>query len=103
MNEGEVHEMIPAYLAGELSEEEARKVERAIEGSERLRRELERYERLFVLLSAAASQEIDPPRDLEMRIRSQVAMRVYLKAAFELADGLLGTYGRALVYYLGLS
>ncbi|WP_273844082.1 anti-sigma factor family protein [Rubrobacter calidifluminis] len=103
MKEEEIYEMIPSYLAGELSEEEARMVERALESSRWLRHELERYERLFVLLSAAAAQEIEPPWDLEVRIRAQVAMRAYLKAAFEIVEGLAGNYGRALIYYLGLS
>jgi anti-sigma factor RsiW len=103
MSEQRIEELIPAYLMGELPEEEQERVEEALASSARLRRERERYERLLVLLSAAAAEEIEAPWDLQARIRAQVAMRAYLKAAFEVAEGLLGTYGRALIYYLGLS
>jgi anti-sigma factor RsiW len=98
-----VEDLIPAYAAGELSEEEARRVEAALEGSPRLREELRRYERLFVLLSAAAAEEVRAPRSLEARVAAQVALRAYLKAAAGLAGGLLGDYGRALIYYLRLA
>jgi anti-sigma factor RsiW len=50
-------ELLPAYVAGELSAEESERVEAALAESQRLRDELSRYERLFVLLSAAAAEE----------------------------------------------
>ena len=46
-----VEELLPAYVAGELSKEENERVEAALVESSRLRAELSRYERLFVLLS----------------------------------------------------
>ncbi len=103
MSEDRVEELLPAYVAGELSEEEERRVEEALAGSARLRDEFARYERLFVLLAAAAAEEVEVPHDLERRIARQVALRTYLGAAEELVAGLLGSYGRAIIYYLGLS
>ncbi len=59
-----IEELLPAYAAGELSEEESERVEAALAESQRLRAELSRYERLFVLLSAAAAEEVRVPADL---------------------------------------
>ena len=56
-----IEELLPAYVAGELSEEENERVEAALAESPRLRTELSRYERLFVLLSAAAAEEVRVP------------------------------------------
>ncbi|ABG04669.1 putative transmembrane anti-sigma factor [Rubrobacter xylanophilus DSM 9941] len=98
-----IEELLPAYAAGELSGEEARRVEAALEGSPRLREELARYERLFVLLAAAAEQEISAPEGLQGQVARRVAIAAYLGAAANLAGDILGAYGRALVYYLGLA
>jgi anti-sigma factor RsiW len=98
----DIRDLIPAYVAGELSGEERRRVEAALEGSPRLREELRRYERLFVLLAAAAAEEVEAPRDLESRVAMQVALRTYVRAAADIAGDLLGAYGRAIVYYLRL-
>ena len=98
-----IEELLPAYVAGELSEEENERVEAAIAESSRLRAELSRYERLFVLLSAAAAEEVRVPADLRARVMLQLTLSAYLKAAAELVGGLLGAYGRALVYFLRLA
>ena len=96
-------ELLPAYAAGELSEEESERVEAALAESPRLRVELSRYERLFVLLSAAASEEVRVPADLRARIMVQITLRAYLDATVELLGGILGAYGSALVYFMRLA
>ena len=96
-----VEELLPAYAAGELSEEESERVEVALAESQRLRVELSRYERLFVLLSAA--EEVRVPADLRRRVTLQLTMNAYLDAAADLLSGILGAYGRALVYFLRLA
>ena len=96
-------EFLPAYIAGELSEEESEQVEAALAESPHLRGELSRYERLFVLLSAAAAEEIRVPADLRTRITVQITLNSYLDAAAELLGGILGAYGKALVYFLKLA
>jgi anti-sigma factor RsiW len=98
-----VEELLPAYVAGELSEEESERVEAALAESPRLRDEFSRYERLFVLLSAAAAAEVRVPADLRTRIALQIAMNAYLDAAANLLGDILGAYGRALVYFLRLA
>lgn len=95
--------LLPAYAWGELDEEQASRVEEAIASSEELRRELERYERLSVLLAAAAAQEIEPSGGLERRIQRQLALRAYVEAAERVVAGVLGAYGRALIDYLRLA
>ncbi len=98
-----IEELLPAYAAGELSEEESERVEAALVESQRLREELSRYERLFVLLSAAAAEEVRVPADLRTRITLQLTLSAYLDAVAELLGGILGAYGRALVYFLKLA
>ena len=98
-----IEELLPAYVAGELSREESERVEAALAESPHLRVELSRYERLFVLLSAAASEEVRVPADLRSRITLHITLSAYLGAAAELAGSLLGAYGRALTFYLKLA
>lgn len=95
-------ELLPAYAAGELSGEDEERVEAALERSVRLREELEKYEGLFILLSAAAEEEVKAPEGLRGRVQRQVAIQAYLGAAANAVDGLLGAYGRAIIYYLRL-
>lgn len=103
MEETNIEELLQAYTTGNVSEDEAERVERAISESPRLREELARYERLFVLLAASAQEEVRVPRDLRARVAWRIALAAYLNSAAELAGGLLGTYGRALIYYLRLA
>ncbi len=98
-----IEELLPAYVAGELSEEESKRVEAALAESRQLQVELSRYERLFVLLSAAAAEEVRVPADLRMSIISQITLSAYLSAMVKLVDDLLGAYGRALVFFLRLA
>ncbi|MBA2377588.1 MAG: zf-HC2 domain-containing protein [Rubrobacter sp.] len=98
-----IEELLQAYAVGDVSEVEAERVEAALDDSPRLREELARYERLFVLLVAAAEEEVKVPRDLRARIVWRVAVTAYLNSAAELAGGLLGAYVRALIYYLRLA
>ncbi len=98
-----VEELLPAYVAGELSEEENERIESALVESPRLQTELSRYERLFVLLSAAAAEEVRVPVDLRTRITVQITLNAYLDAAANLLGDILGAYGRALVYFMRLA
>lgn len=98
-----IEELLPAYVSGELSKEENEQVEAALAKSSRLRTELSQYERLFVLLSAAAAEEIRVPVDLRTRINLQITLKAYLDAATELLGGVLGAYGKAVVYFLNLA
>ncbi len=98
-----IEELLLAYAAGELSEEESKRVEAALAGSERLRKELQRYERLFVLLSAAATEEVRAPVDLRTSIIVQITISAYLDGAAQLLGDLLEDYGRAVVYFLRLT
>lgn len=102
MSEASVEELLPAYAAGELSDEDEARVEATLAGSPQLREELVRYERLFVLLAAAAAEEVEASARLRGRVARQVALRSYLGAASRLVEGLLGAYGRAIIYYLRL-
>jgi anti-sigma factor RsiW len=103
MEETNIEDLLQAYATGDVSDEEAEQVEEAMAESPRLRDELARYERLFVLLVAAAEEEVRVPRDLRARVVWRIAMISYLNSAAELAGGLLGAYGRALIYYLRLA
>lgn len=98
-----IEELLPAYAASELSEEESERVEDALAESPRLRAELSRYERLFVLLSAAAAEEIRVSADLRTRITLQITLNAYLDAAADLLGDILGAYGRALIHFLRLA
>ena len=98
-----IEELLPAYVAGELSQEESERVEAALAESPRLRVELSRYERLFVLPSAAASEEVRVPVDLRARVMFQLTLSAYLDAVVDLLGGILGAYGRALIYFLRLA
>ena len=98
-----MEELLPAYVAGELSEEENERVEAALAESPLLRVALSRYERLFVLLSAAAAEEVRAPADLRRSIILQITLSAYLGAAADLLGSILGAYGRALVYFLRLA
>jgi anti-sigma factor RsiW len=98
-----IEELLPAYVAGELSDEENKRVEAALAESPRLRVELSQYERLFVLLSAAAAEEVRVPADLRARVMVQITLSAYLGAVAELLGDVLGAYGRAVVYFLRLA
>ena len=100
---GDVEGLLPAYVAGELAATERARVEEALARSPRLRAELARYQRLFVVLTAAALERVEPPGGLEGRLARQLAAQWYLRTAFALVDELLGAYGRALAFYLGLA
>lgn len=103
MEETNIEELLQAYATGDVSEGEAERVERALSESPRLREELARYERLLVLLAATAQEEVRVPRDLRARVAWRIALTAYLNSAAELAGGLLGAYGQALIYYLRLA
>ncbi|WP_119069763.1 anti-sigma factor family protein [Rubrobacter indicoceani] len=93
-------ETLFAYASGELDGEEERAFEEMLLTSPELRREVERYEKLLVLLRAAAGEEVDVPENFASRVNRRVMLKAYLRAASGLFEGLLGAYGRAVLYYL---
>lgn len=97
-----IEELLPAFAAGELEDEEREAVLQALTASPRLWDEVSRYQQLHLLLAAAAEVDFLPPSDLSGRIARQVAVRFYLKSATKLISDLVGTYGRAIVFYAGL-
>ncbi len=97
----ELLELLPAYVAGELDAAEQGRVTRALADSPRLREELARYQRLFVLLAALAEEDIAPEAATERRIMRQLAIRWYFGGAARFLEGVAGAYGRAVLYYLG--
>ncbi len=103
MSSQSIPDLLPAYVAGELAEADRARVEAAVAASPRLQADLVRYQQLFVLLAAAALAEEAAPPGLEGQIIRRVAVEWYLTAASRLLDDLLRSYGRALVYYLGLA
>ncbi len=100
MDNANVEELLPAYLAGELPSEHRERVEAALAESVRLRDAISRHERLFMLLAAVAAEEVKVPAGLQDRIIRRVALEAYLGAIARLAEGLLEDYGRAALYYL---
>ncbi len=97
----DVLELLPAYVAGELTAEGQERVTRALAESPRLRDELARYRRLFVLLVALAEEEVAPEGGLGRRIMRQIAIQWYLGSTARFLEGIAGAYGRAILYYLG--
>ena len=97
----DVLELLPAYVAGELDAAAQERVTRALAESPRLRDELARYRRLFVLLAALAEEQIVPDAGLDRRIMRQIAIRWYFGGTARFLEGLAGAYGRAVLYYLG--
>lgn len=93
--------LLPAYAAGELDAVEQERVTRALAESARLREELARYRRLFVLLVALAEEEVAPAAGFDRRVMRQVAIQWYLGSTARFLEGLAGAYGRAIRYYLG--
>ena len=54
-------------------------------------------------LEAALSEMESKSEGLQGQVARRVAIAAYLGAAANLAGDILGAYGRALVYYLGLA
>lgn len=97
----EVLSLLPAYVADELDAAERERVERALAAAPRLRDELVRYRRLFVLLAALADEEVALGATAERRMLRQLAIGWYLGGVVRFVEGVAGAYGRALIHYLG--
>ena len=97
-----VEELLPGYLLGELSDEEREQVRAALQDSPQLRDELARYQQLVLLFAAAAVQELEAPADMSTRIMRQITVQFYLGLVTNWVGDLVGVYGRALAFYLGL-
>lgn len=99
----DIAELLAAYAAGELADEDRARVERALDRSPRLQAELAQYRQLFVLLAATSMEDVTTPAGLEGRIIGRIAVQWYLDASLRLIEDVLGAYGRALIYYLRLA
>ncbi len=97
-----VADLLPGYIAGELSDEDRERVRVALAESAELRAELARYQQLFLLFAAATIEEFQTPADLSTRIMRQVTVHYYLNLVANITSDLVGMYGRALAFYLGL-
>ncbi len=95
-------ELLPGYLAGELTTDEQAHVEAALRDMPEVRAELERYRALQAILGMVALLEQDAPTDLSTRVARQVALQYFVGLASRYLGGLVSAYGRALVYYLRL-
>ncbi len=94
-------EQIPAYVADELDAVARRQVEEALVSSAALRGELEQYQRLFVLLTALAEEDVSLSTAAERRLMRHLAFTWYLGSAARMVEGLFGAYGRAILHYVG--
>jgi anti-sigma factor RsiW len=97
-----MEDLLPAYVTGELLPDEQELVRAALAQSPELREQLARYQQLLLVYMLAAEQDVAPPADLTQRITRQVMRYYYLDRLTYLAYDLVGAYGRALVFYLGL-
>lgn len=97
--EGVEELLLPAYVSDELLDGDKARVEAVLARSPRLRDEVCRYERLFVLLTAAEELEA---HQQQAHIARQVALKSYLGTATRPTEDPSGAYGRTVVYYLGL-
>lgn len=97
-----MEELLPAFVAGELNEEDRERVLRALSESPQLWDEVRRYQQLYFLLAAAAAIELEAPSDMATQIARQMTRHYLLQFAARLAGDVFGTYGRAFVFYLGL-
>lgn len=97
-----IDELLPAFVAGELEDEERETVLQMLGESPSLWEEMSRYQQLHLMLAAVAEMPLAPPADLSARIARQLAVRFYLRAATRLIGDLFGVYGRAVVFYAGL-
>ena len=98
-----VEELLPAFVTGELGAADRERVRAALATSPALREDLARYERLLLLLAMAAADELQAPGDLSTRIMRQVTLHFYLNRLTNLVHDLVGAYGRAIAFYLGLT
>ena len=98
----ELLEMIGAYAAGELDNEEARRAERLLLENDDRQRLVESYTRMFVLLSVMGQESPEAPD----AVINYAIRRAYISAVFQQAEEIFGSIGRsyfgAFVYYLGL-
>lgn len=97
-----VEELLPAYVTGELTPEDQERVRAALSQSPELRAQLARYQELVLLYLLTAEEDVPVPAHLSGRIMRQVMLYYYLNRLTNLTYDLAGTYGRAIVYYLGL-
>jgi anti-sigma factor RsiW len=95
-------ELIGAYVAGELEDEETREAEQLIFDRADYRRLAESYARMLVMLSTLGDEPVEAPE----AIVSYAVRRAYVSAFLRQAETFLSCLGRsyldAFVYYFGL-
>jgi anti-sigma-K factor RskA len=98
----ELLEMIGAYAAGELDNEEARETERLLLANEDRQRLVESYSRMFVLLSVMGQESPEAPDAIINHAIRRAYISAFLRGAEDFVGGLGRSYAGAFVYYLGL-
>jgi len=98
----ELLERIGAYVAGELTGEEARETERLILEEPEGRRLAESYARMLALLGAIGEESLTPPEAVVNYAIRRAYVSAFMRQAEEFFRGLGQVYLGAFVYYLGL-
>lgn len=98
----EVLERIGAYAAGELSGEEALRVERYILEDPEGRRLAESYAQMLILLGAMGAEMPEVPQAVIDHALRRAYTSAFLRQAEEFFGGLGRAYLDAFVYYFGL-
>ena len=98
----EVLERIGTYVAGELSAEEAREVERLIREDPEALRVAESYLRMLALLGAIGEESPEAPEAVINYAIRRAYISAFLRQAEEFFSSLGQAYLDAFVYYFGL-
>ena len=97
-----VLEIIGAYAAGELEDEEAREAERLIYERPDYRRLAESYARMLVMLNTLGEEPVEAPEAVMGYAMRRAYASAFLRQAETFFGGLGRTYLDAFVYYFGL-
>jgi anti-sigma factor RsiW len=95
-------ELIGAYVAGELEDEETREAEQLIFDRADYRRLAESYARMLVMLSTLGDEPVEAPEAIVSYAVRRAYVSAFLRQAEQVMRGLVGNYVGALTFYLGL-
>ena len=95
-------ELIGAYAAGELEDEEARGAEQLVFDRPDYQRLAESYARMLVMLSTLGNEPVEAPEAIVSYAVRRVYVSAFLRQAEQVISGLVGSYIGALTFYLGL-
>jgi anti-sigma-K factor RskA len=95
-------ELVGAYAAGELEDEEAREAEQLVFERPDYRRLAESYARMLVMLSTLSNEPVEAPEAIVSYAVRRAYVSAFLMQAEQVVRGLVGDYIGALTFYLGL-